>query len=201
VGAEGTRILPKKKYSDMTRREALSRAAVLLGGAVSAPVVTAVLGGCRAEPSGTLVPAYLSREQSALVDRLCDIILPQTSTPSATAAGVPSFIHAILQDASPEEGRKAFVSGLAQLDREAGGFLGLAAGEQESYLRSLDEAARAAGSDANPAQAAWRQLKELTIVGYFTSEVGAGEVLEYVPVPGRYEPCISLPEGQRAYAT
>ncbi len=185
----------------MTRREALSRAALLLGGTVSAPVVAAVLGGCQADPKGSAGPAYLRQGQAALVDRLCDIILPETATPGATAVGVPAFVHAILQDASPQEVRDAFVSGLEQLDREAGGFMGLSAGEQETYLRTLDAAARAAGDAAGPAQAAWRQLKELTVVGYFTSEVGAGEVLEYVPVPGRYEPCMPMPEGQRAYAT
>jgi len=43
-------------------------------------------------------------------------------------------------------------------------------------------------------------IKELTLLGYFTSEIGATQALEYVPVPGRYEGCIDLKPGQKAWA-
>ena len=46
----------------------------------------------------------------------------------------------------------------------------------------------------------WRLLKELTLFGYFTSEQGATQALEYVPIPGRYDACIPLKPGQKAYA-
>ena len=43
-------------------------------------------------------------------------------------------------------------------------------------------------------------MKSLTLFGYFTSEVGCKEALEYVPIPGRYDGCIEIKEGQKAYA-
>lgn len=43
-------------------------------------------------------------------------------------------------------------------------------------------------------------MKDLTLLGYFTSEAGATQALEYVPVPGRYEGCIDLKPGQKAWA-
>ena len=46
----------------------------------------------------------------------------------------------------------------------------------------------------------WRLMKELTLFGYFTSEQGATQALDYVPIPGRYEGCIPLKPGQKAYA-
>jgi hypothetical protein len=38
------------------------------------------------------------------------------------------------------------------------------------------------------------QIKELTVIGYFTSELVGKSVLKYDPVPGRFDPCIPLAE-------
>jgi hypothetical protein len=35
-------------------------------------------------------------------------------------------------------------------------------------------------------------MKELTMLGYFTSEPGATQVLQYRPVPGAYHACVPL---------
>ena len=45
--------------------------------------------------------------------------------------------------------------------------------------------------------------KELTMLGFFTSEVGATQVLQYVPVPGSYKGCVPLSEAGngKAWAT
>ena len=43
-------------------------------------------------------------------------------------------------------------------------------------------------------------LKDLTLTGYFTSEVGCTQALEYVAVPGRYDGCVPLKPGQKAWA-
>ncbi|MBI5916389.1 MAG: gluconate 2-dehydrogenase subunit 3 family protein, partial [Bacteroidetes bacterium] len=174
----------------MNRREALSRAAILLGAAISAPTIAALLSGCKADPKAASTSSYLTAEQEALLNELCDLILPKTSTPSATEVGVPSFIHAVMQDCTPQAGRDAFVAGLKKIDEDAKGFSMLSSEEKVAFLKKLDTDARAAGDKATPTQSAWRKLKELTVVGYFTSEIGAGEVLEYVPVPGRWDGCI-----------
>lgn len=184
----------------MNRREALSRAALLLGGAISAPTIAALMSGCKADLKSSAASTFLTADQEALVAELCDLILPKTATPSATEVGVPSFIHAVMQDCTPQAGREAFVAGLKKIDEDANGFSKLSKEEKTAFLKKLDTDARAAGDKATPTQAAWRKLKELTVVGYFTSETGASEVLEYVPVPGRYDPCVPLSEGQRAFA-
>jgi hypothetical protein len=43
-------------------------------------------------------------------------------------------------------------------------------------------------------------MKQLTLLGYFTSEIGATQALRYVAVPGRYEGCIPYKKGDRAWA-
>ncbi|HSK13238.1 MAG TPA: gluconate 2-dehydrogenase subunit 3 family protein, partial [Phnomibacter sp.] len=46
----------------------------------------------------------------------------------------------------------------------------------------------------------FRMVKELTLLGFFTSEVGATRALRYVQVPGRYDGCIDYKKGDRAWA-
>lgn len=42
--------------------------------------------------------------------------------------------------------------------------------------------------------------RDLTLLGYFTSEIGATKALEYVDIPGRYDGCVDLKPGQRVYS-
>ena len=43
-------------------------------------------------------------------------------------------------------------------------------------------------------------MKQLTLLGYFTSEPGATQALNYVSVPGKFEACIPYKKGDKAYA-
>lgn len=43
-------------------------------------------------------------------------------------------------------------------------------------------------------------MRDLTILGYFTSEIGVTQAYEYVEIPGRYEGCVDLKPGQRVWA-
>ncbi len=43
-------------------------------------------------------------------------------------------------------------------------------------------------------------MRDLTIVGYYTSEYGITKAYDYVPVPGKFESCITVQSGQRAYS-
>jgi hypothetical protein len=49
--------------------------------------------------------------------------------------------------------------------------------------------------------AALALLKELTVLGYCTSETGATRAMAYEKVPGEYRGCIDLKPGQKAWAT
>jgi hypothetical protein len=44
----------------------------------------------------------------------------------------------------------------------------------------------------------WRLMKELTLLGYFTSEQGVKASFEYEPIPGKFE-SIKIKPGQKAY--
>lgn len=44
-------------------------------------------------------------------------------------------------------------------------------------------------------------MKELTLLGFFTSEPGATKALRYSAVPGKYDPCMPYAKGDKAWAT
>jgi hypothetical protein len=46
----------------------------------------------------------------------------------------------------------------------------------------------------------FRMMKELALLGYFTSEIGCTQAQRYVESPGRYDPCLPYTPGEKAWA-
>jgi hypothetical protein len=189
----------------MNRRELLQRVAVLMGGAISAPAVLGILNGCTAKQSATWQPLFLSKEEGAMVDEVAELILPRTTTAGAREVGVPAFIDVILKDAYPAEDQARFISGLKDFDSEAQRtqgkpFLELQPAQRMTYLQQVHDAAAAAEKEQadNEVPAAERKrpfvlmMKELTLLGFFTSQIGATQVLQYEAVPGGFQACIPI---------
>ncbi|WP_432714122.1 gluconate 2-dehydrogenase subunit 3 family protein [Pedobacter sp.] len=44
-------------------------------------------------------------------------------------------------------------------------------------------------------------MRDLTLLGYFTSEIGATQAYTYVDIPGRYDGCVDLKPGQKVWAS
>ena len=189
----------------MNRREVLQRVAMLMGGAISAPAALAVLNGCSPKPDAAWQPLFLSKEEGAMVEDVADLIVPRTTTPGARDVGVPAFIDVILKDAYPSEDQARFISGLRDFDAEAQRvhgkpFLQLPQTQRMSFLQQVHDAAAAdekvqADKDV-PAAERKRpfilMMKELTLLGFFSSQVGATQVLQYVAVPGGFQACIPI---------
>src|SRR6266545_2337906 len=135
------------------RREALRRAALLLGGALSASTVAGVLAGCEARriPDDTWRPRALTADQVDLVATIAEHILPETDTPGARAALVHRFIDAMLAESYATEERQRFLAGLAEVDSRAQRacgrpFLRCGPAGQRTLLEQLDREAFAPGS-------------------------------------------------------
>ena len=191
---------------EITRREAVRRLTVLLGSAASASTVTALLSGCET-PASTpdWAPAALSSGQVDLLGIVVDRILPRTETPGAVEAGVPRFIDLMLERWAEPEERERFLTGLDGLDglmREAEGTTFRAADTEArtALLARLDQEAVQAREDEVDPLPFFATLKEWTLAGYYTSEVGATQELQWLPMPGRYDGDVPLEEVGRAWA-
>ena len=139
----------------------------------------------------------LSPHQNATVVALSDVILPATDTPGAKAALVNEFIDLLLADWYAPEDRYRILAGLADLDTRARAAFGKdfvdgTAAEQAALLTALDDAAArwsATPQATRGPQPFYREIKWLTLFGYYTSEIGAEQEQHYAIVPGRYVPC------------
>lgn len=179
------------------RREVLRRAAWLLGGAISAPAALAILQGCSAKdtpPSADVKLEFLSAAQFALVAELAEIIIPKTATSGARDAGVPAFIDRVLAAVYPQDAQERFAAGCAEFAAAAKAAGGKAFGQQQpaqrvAFVKQSLETAHAGERTPKPFILVAR---ELTLLGFFTSQVGITENMEYVPVPTAYHGCVPL---------
>jgi gluconate 2-dehydrogenase gamma chain len=185
----------------MDRREALKRTAWVLGTAVSAPTIMAVLKGCAAKPTLDWKPVFFTEEQAGLVSQLAETIIPKTDTPGAKEAGVPSFIDLVVKDCYKKEDQDKFVAGLKAFDDQAkieagDSFLDLDAAKQTEFINKVYKQATEAAKTAEPNtdRPFILTMRELTLTGFFTSEPGATQVLQYEAVPGAYHGCLPLAE-------
>jgi Gluconate 2-dehydrogenase subunit 3 len=129
----------------------------------------------------------LTPDQARLVTSIADQIIPRTDTPGASDVGVTEFIDHLLAHWYANEARDHFMTGLADLDRRAGGsFVELSSERQVALLTLLDGVKGTPGT----AEAAFAMLKSLTVYGYFTAERVVKEVTKEPIIPGRFDGCV-----------
>ena len=169
----------------MKRREAIQYVSSILGLAISSPTLSAMNRFSALSLSPNYQPnLFLTSEQLHLLHELTELIIPETKTPGAKEAKVAAFIDLVLADCYVEKDKKVFTDGLQSLINR--NFLSLSAVNQTEFLKTMESESMAARSTSNDIDF-WRMLKELTLLGYFGSEVGIKACFDYQPVPGKLE--------------
>ncbi len=72
--------------------------------------------------------------------------------------------------------------------------------DQRKEAAPAADASAAAAITADPPAHYFRMMKELALLGYFTSEIGCTQAQRYVESPGRFEPCVPYRPGEKAWA-
>jgi hypothetical protein len=178
---------------NLNRRSLILGAVFLVGGAAALTRFTRNAG---VEPDQGPV---FSSDQFALLEQVSEVIIPATDTPGAIGAGVPEFIRQVLGDWGSSETRAAITGVLESLEKQAwsrhgAGFLELPGERRESLVRALDEESMARQDIP------WSRFKQLVLLGYYHSEIGATQELRYELVPGAWRSCLPLTEVGRATA-
>lgn len=184
----------------MQRRDFL-QLTVMLGGITASGLVRALSQGAAVTPPAQRVLSEAQRVQIAV---LAELVIPRTDTPGAIDAGVPAFIEQILTGWYTDTEHRIFMQGLDTLEREAQQRFGkpysacteeqqtLLLAEQEVHARDQQRLhpppqASAADKPLIDEQAPFfSKLKELVVVGYYTSEVAAQTEMVYLPIPNAY---------------
>jgi hypothetical protein len=173
---------------NITRREAIKKSALLLGGTLLLPDIlkawTSPIIENNCIPLGDL--------STQLIAEISELIIPTTDTPGAKEAGVPAFIQKILSDCFSTKDRNAVLKGVLIFEKTVlfetqKSFLGLEKEEQISFLKSVEK------------EYFLKTLKTLTITGYFTSEIGVTQALRYEQIPIRYDADVFYKKGDKAW--
>jgi gluconate 2-dehydrogenase gamma chain len=193
----------------LNRRDLIARTALLLGAA-------ALPAEAFAAPAKKAA-RFLTAPQFALLSAVTDTIMPATDTPGALAAAVPERLDAMLRNWASAETRSDILGALVRIDDAAKaakgkGFAALSAADRTAVLTAHDAAAL---KTAPPPPAAAKQnfftqavfvadqgylkLKDMTLNLYYYSEIGSANELEYIHVPGQWQPSITLTPQSRPY--
>ncbi len=183
----------------MERRELLKMIALLTGGVMIGG--NALLTGCVHKENSI----NFTKDELAFLDEVADTILPATKTPGAKAAKTGSFMAVMVNDCYEEKDQKAFYKGIDQLNaacRKMHGseFMKVTPEQKKQLLIALDHEAKIYKVEKDLPNHYFTMMKQLTLLGYFTSEIGCTQALRYTPVPGHYEGTVPYKKGDKAWA-
>lgn len=155
----------------------------------------------------------LLEEKKLLIAELADTIIPRTQSPGANDANVANFIVEMVRRGLSRQEARTFLLGLEAVEEYCKShfqedFVGCSLENRTRALKHFENRDRWISSGF--IRKVWNKLqgrpfflllRELTVVGYCTSEVGCTRALVYDYIPENYLPCVPLEEGQRAWAT
>lgn len=206
----------------MNRRDALGRVGLILGGTIIGAEF--FISGCK--PGSSInTDDLFATDTTAFLNEVGETILPETKTPGAKAANVGGFMAVMVRDCYAADDQKVFKEGIGKLDEACKkkfnkGFMEADAKQRTELLTELDKEAKEYSTKKNSDAEAdklkhkdekgykakdvpnhyFTMMKQLTTLGYFTSEVGATKALRYLPVPGKYDGNYPYKKGDRAWA-
>ncbi|WP_086931742.1 gluconate 2-dehydrogenase subunit 3 family protein [Agarilytica rhodophyticola] len=192
---------------DATKREFLYRLGKLVGTATAVSLV----GGCGLSEAARYRQGLVADEdkgqvfnqsERAILHSVCDAILPETDTPSASQLDCHGFIEHQLAHCHPIEQQNNCRSILRKIQRcsrrqHSNDFVNLSQDQQQNLLRDVENKKGFRASDKSKFQF----LKALLIYGYFTSEIGASKVLKYEAIPDGFKGSIPYREGDKTWGS
>ncbi len=196
----------------ITRREAIIKMAVLMGATCVGPRLLAANFGTYTteKPLQEFSPG-----DRALLDEIGDTIIPASDVPGAKAVEIGAFIIMMVQDCYSSRDQAAFKTGLGMIaqahtarfgeefingnavDRTR--LLNELDQEQKRYTQDYDRRDLTVASEKERSPHYFRMMKELTLLGYFTSEIGCTQALRFVETPGRFDGGAPYHSGERAW--
>lgn len=189
----------------MNRKQALTQIAFILGGTIIGSEM--FLTGCNVSDRKKTDNSFTPNDIS-LLDEIGETIIPTTDTPGAKAVKIGLFMTTMVNDCYGEKDQKLFHEGLTRLNEFSrknfgNSFIGISAQQRHDLLVKLDNQQKdfKEKRTSDDSLRYFRMMKELTLLGYFTSEIGCTKARRYVAVPGKYQGCIPYVNGDKAWTT
>jgi hypothetical protein len=207
---------PEISPQPLNRRDAIRRVSAWLG-AIAFTGGGGLLAAAENAVTTEKPPGEFTLEHIAFLDEIAETILPATKTPGAKAAKTGAFMALMVTDAYSAEERKTFRGGMRKVEAAMQAanhvsFMAASPAQRLALLTEIDheqkrvmdarEAANfgVARHDGKLPSHFFRMMKELAMLGFYTSEIGCTQVLRYAETPGRYDPCVPYKPGEPAWA-
>jgi hypothetical protein len=198
----------REDENSIGRREAIRRVSAMLGG-VAFVGGSALLTACENESApGAAGAGPFTPADVAFLDEVAETILPETKTPGAKAAKTGAFMARMVTDCYEDADQKIFRRGMQQLDEASqkaanAPFMSASPEARTALLQSLDREQKAymVKKKHNEPSHYFRMMKELALLGYFTSEIGYTQAMRYAESPGRFDPCVPYKAGETSWAS
>ena len=209
----------------MERRDLLKMIAALTGGVVIGSEV--FLTGCK--PADKKTTRDASPETVAFLNEVGETVLPQTKTPGAKAANVGAFMVTYVNDCYEEKDQNVFWEGIDKINDACKkmhdhGFMHATPQQRTEVITAIDKEAKdnqkkkgefdkeqSAEAERAKAQGVkdfvkkempvhyFTLMKQLIILGFFTSKEGMQQAMNFLPVPGKWEACIDYKKGDKLF--
>lgn len=187
----------------MDRRELLKLVTLATGGAIIGGEF--FLAGCK-NPDAAVAGTSFSQDDIAMLDEVAETIIPKTATAGAKEAEVGKFMTVMVNDCYEDADQKTFREGMKKLDEACNkmhghGFMKADATQRKALLISLDKEAgdymkNKKKEDPNHY---FQMMKQLTLLGYFTSKPGLEQNFNYMQVPGKYDGAVPYKKGDKLF--
>jgi hypothetical protein len=186
----------------MNRRHLIKQIALITGASVVGSEF--FLSGCKNNDRVNI--GLFDEDDISFFDEVAETIIPKTNTPGAKDAAVGKFMASYSTDCYDETQQRILKDARRALNEAAerkfrNEFLKLSGSDKQKLLTDTDVEAKKYNEKRKEQPPHYFTLiKQLTLLGFFTSKPGATQVLRYVPVPGKYQGCIDYKKGETSWA-
>lgn len=214
----------------MNRREAVKSVAFLIGGALSATTISTLFDSCNEPKKnvGELFTTDQHKIMAELADIIIPTTAKSPGAKAANVGPfIAMMIKDCYPEDAQNAFIKGLEDLETNAKKEfTKSFLEISVTEREQMITKLRDETVEAQKIENDKNAATEKLgkapkkanpmsvkekpksipyffaiaRDLTMLGYFTSEVGATQAYEYLAIPGRYDGCVDLKPGQKVWA-
>ena len=190
------------------KRQFLRGLTALMGTAAVSPFISgdalAIAFSYQPRANNTVVAGNLfSLEHMKVLHDICAVVLPKTDTPSAAELDVHGFLDHQLSVCYDKEQQQQALDIVEKVNSQSKGhftkeFIALSDSEQKNILVALE--AEQLGFSTQDKQA-FKTLKSLLVFGFFTTEIGATQALNYQAVPGGFKGSVSYSSLKKSWGS
>ena len=188
-----TQQVDKSVATNKSRRSFIAGITAIVGTAISSQLlggngISVAMAYTPDPKSAKTTGKVFNQTQMSQLENICAVVIPKTDTPGAAEVDAHGFLDNQLFHCHTKEQQQQAQSVLIKIDQMANKefskpFLACDKQQQHGLLTSLEQLRNGFSSEDKQN---WKLVKGLIIFGYYTSEPGATQELEYLATPGGF---------------